>query len=81
MFRGNHWHDAFGLEREALTFDGPYYPAWMGRVRATGSTLALSAPEGGGWPPADRYPKSLLAVVAAGRGVGQAEPVVAVCGK
>lgn len=76
MFRGNYWHDAFGDEREALTFDGPYYPAWMGRVRADGLTLTLGASEGEAhWPPDDNYPKNLMAVVAAGRGIGQAVPV------
>ena len=28
----NHYHDAYGDEREALTFDTPYIPTWMGKV-------------------------------------------------
>ena len=74
-FRGNHWHDAYGDEREALTFDTPYFAAWMGPVVVDGSTLILGKQVGGKWLPEPTYSKQMLAIVAGGCGVGQAVPV------
>jgi hypothetical protein len=75
LFRANRWHDAYGDEREALTFDQPYMQAWMGHVTTDGATLTLGPQMAGKWPPEPTYPRQLLAVVAGGRGVGESIPV------
>jgi hypothetical protein len=81
MFRANHWHDAYGDGREALSFDQPYMEAWMGHVESNGATLNLGPQLAGKWPPEPTYPRQLLAVIAGGRGLGQAVPVVSVAEK
>jgi hypothetical protein len=76
LFRGNHWHDGYGGDREALTFDTPYFPAWMGQVTVTGKTLSFEKPHPHPWPaPVESAPPQLAAVILGGRGVGQFIPV------
>jgi hypothetical protein len=81
IFDHNHWHDSYGGEREALSFDSPYSPLWMGRVTMKGTHLELDCQEGGGTNFAQMPPENLMAIVAGGRGVGQCMPVLALSSK
>ena len=39
-FAGNHWHNGFGIDREAMAIDGPYYSYWIGKPgRCDGNTF------------------------------------------
>jgi len=69
---GNHWRDAFGCEREALTFDTPYACTWMGRVRdVRGRTLTTADKK---WTPGQIEGQVCLIVY--GKGMGQYLPIV-----
>jgi hypothetical protein len=81
IFDQNHWHDSYGGEREALSFDSPYSPIWMGRVTMKGAHLELDRQEGGATNFTQIPPENLMAVVAGGRGVGQCMPVNAISAK
>ncbi len=68
----NYWHDAYGQEREALTFDTPYFHVWRGRVgRVDGRRFTTAARR---WTPGELAGKAC--VVAYGKGLGQLIPVV-----
>jgi hypothetical protein len=69
---GNRWSDAYGGEREALTFDTPYYPTWMGRLGAVqGATLTTREHNGTPkkWTPDEL--KGQVCLIAYGKGLGQ----------
>jgi hypothetical protein len=75
LFRGNSWHDAYGCEREALSFDSIYHANWIGHVKMNGPTeLALGEKTNGEWPPPSDEIK-LAAVIVAGKGLGQLVPI------
>lgn len=76
LFRGNSWHDAYGDEREALTFDTPYHPQWVGTVKMNEpDDLELAVKSYGTWPPPPGFPSQLAAVIVGGKGLGQLVPV------
>ncbi|HEY8903381.1 MAG TPA: glycosyl hydrolase family 28-related protein [Chthoniobacterales bacterium] len=81
MFDHNHWHDSYGGEREALSFDSPYSPIWMGHITMKGARLELGRQEGGGMNFAQTPPENLMAIVTGGQGVGQCMPVLALSSK
>jgi hypothetical protein len=70
FFARNRFHHGFGGEREAITFDTPYHPVWMGRVEAAGTHLRLRRQEGGAGDFSTFDPDGLLVVVAGGPGLG-----------
>lgn len=72
LFTRNHYHDAYGDEREALTFDTPYYATFMGRVgEAGGATLTLRDDTGAAktWKPGEL--KGQACFIGYGKGLGQ----------
>ncbi len=72
LFAGNHFHDAYGDEREALTFDTPYHPTWMGRAAsAVGTTLVTAEYDGRPktWKPGALAGQACM--IAFGKGLGQ----------
>lgn len=75
-FSGNTWRDAYGDEREALTFDTPYHPTWMGRVGSVKDTV-LTAREYAGaektWKPGAL--RGQVCLIAFGKGLGQYIPI------
>ena len=76
-FAGNHYGPAYGDEREALTFDTPYAPTWMGRVgTATGVTLTTANYDGSAktWSPGAL--KGQVCFICYGTGLGQYIPIV-----
>lgn len=76
LFRGNRWHDGYGLEREALTFDTPYLPIWIGSLTPNGATdYKVGRSLAGKWPPPSTTVSPLAAVVTAGPGMGQVLPI------
>lgn len=72
LFTRNHYHDAYGDEREALTFDTPYYATFMGRAsEASGATLTLRDDAGApkSWKPGEL--KGQACFIGYGKGLGQ----------
>ena len=68
---GNRWHDAYGDEREALTFDTPYHPTWIGKAASARGTSLVGADaqwKAGGL-------KGQACMIAHGKGLGQYIPV------
>lgn len=66
-FAGNHYHDAYGDEREALTFDTPYYDVWMDRaVKIDDRTITAAGVK---WKPGAM--KDMACLIAFGNGMGQ----------
>ena len=82
LIAGNHFHDAYGDEREALTFDTPYHPTWMGHVASqcvATFTTTFTAAEYDGTPKTWK-PGALvgqLCLIAYGKGLGQYHRIVA----
>lgn len=71
-FAGNMYDDIFGADREALTFDSPYYAKWIGRVgTVSGSTIETA---GKTWTPGEL--KGWACLILAGKGVGEYVPIV-----
>jgi hypothetical protein len=71
-FAGNRWADAYGDEREALTFDTPYYPTWMGRVGTLAGTTLTTRDYAGAektWKPDEL--RGQVCLIAFGKGLGQ----------
>lgn len=75
-FARNRIGPAYGNEREALAFDAPYAPRWMGRAaRVQGATLATVDEHGEPrrWKPHELQGEACL--IAWGRGLGQYIPI------
>ena len=75
-FAGNHWGNAYGGEREALTFDTPYHPTWMGRVGVLKETTLTTREYSGTektWKPGAL--KGQVCLIAFGKGLGQYIPI------
>src|SRR5579871_4344834 len=71
-FANNRWHDAYGGEREALTFDSPYYSTWMGTPgEARGATFSA---QGQQW--ASDSLRGQACLIVSGKGLGQYIPIV-----
>lgn len=71
-YAGNRLQDAYGDEREALTFDTPYIPHWMGRIgTATATTLTTHEYDGTEkhWKPGEL--KGEVCLIAYGKGLGE----------
>jgi hypothetical protein len=75
-FAGNQVGPAYGNEREALTFDSPYAPTWMGRVaRVEGRSLEAAEYNGDPkrWKPGEL--RDQVCLIAYGKGLGQYIPI------
>ena len=75
-FAGNTFRDAYGNEREALTFDSPYNAKWMGRAGGVAGNVLTGQEYSGAptnWTPGAL--KGLACYVAAGKGLGQYLPI------
>lgn len=75
-YAGNRVGPAFGGEREALTFDSPYAPTWMGRVDRIDERTLLAADYNGApkrWQPGEL--RGQVCLIAYGKGVGQYIPI------
>ncbi len=66
-FANNYWHDGYGADREALTFDTPYLPVWMGQAEAVDGRRLRT--RGRKWM-ADTL-QEMVVMIAGGKGVGQ----------
>lgn len=76
-FAGNRLQDGYGDEREALTFDSPYMPHFMGRAgNITAKTFTALDYEGKEkrWLPGELVGEACL--IAYGKGLGQYIPIV-----
>jgi hypothetical protein len=76
-FAGNTFQDIYGVDREAISFDSPYYAAWRGRAgNVQGTTLTAREYSGAAktWTPGAL--KSQACFVMFGKGLGQYIPVV-----
>ena len=75
-YAGNRLQDAYGDEREALTFDQPYTPLWMGHVAraqpARFDTVDYSGAEKR-WTRGEL--KGLVCVIVYGKGLGEYIPI------
>jgi hypothetical protein len=69
-YAGNRLQDGYGDEREALTFDSPYAPHWMGRAVAFGPNTFTTDKL---WKPGELVGEAVL--IAYGKGVGEYIPI------
>ena len=75
-YAGNRLQDAYGGEREALTFDTPYTPLWMGRVAHATPTNFETVDYSGAekrWTPGQL--KGLICLIVYGKGLGEYIPI------
>jgi hypothetical protein len=79
-FAGNYWHNGFGIDREALAFDGPYYSYWIGKPgRCDGNTFTAPEPVihyQFRRPVTDGELDGQACLVVNGKGLGQYIPIV-----
>jgi hypothetical protein len=76
-FAGNTFHHIYGLDREALSFDSPYYVPWRGRAgKLDRNTLTTVEYSGAAktWTPGALAGQACF--IAFGKGLGQYIPVV-----
>ena len=76
-FAGNTFRHMYGIDREALSFDSPYFAAWRGQaVKVDGNSLTVRDYSGAAktWTPG--VLKGQACYVAFGKGLGQYIPVV-----
>ena len=82
IFQHNFWHDAYGDEREALSFDGPYNPYWVGAGIVTLNEFQVQRTSFGSWDTEREVMNGGVALlISGGRGVGQLRTVIGMSGK